>query len=181
MVQETAKLIKQSGLLGIAVMLLVLAGCAGVKTQPATDVSAPDTATLGDTTQPAIPDQAGDSIIPEPVPKPIQSTNNAVVALLDRAKLDLGAGQREAAGASLERALRIEPRNPWLWYDLAQLRLAQGQYAQAVSLSHKSISFAGRDKSLQALNWRLVGNARIAQGNPSGAEQAIKRATELEQ
>ena len=161
-------------------MVLLVAGCAGVKTQPTVEGATPETATQGETPQPATHGQTGDGIIVEPVPKPIQSTNNAVIALLDRAKLDLGAGQREAAGASLERALRIEPRNPWLWYELAQLRLAQGQYAQAVSLSHKSISFAGRDKSLQALNWRLVGNGRIAQGNPTGAEQAIKRATELE-
>lgn len=161
-------------------MLLLVAGCAGVKTQPTVEGTTPATTTQGETPQTMPPPQPGDVIIAEPVPKPIESTNNAVIALLDRAKLDLGAGQREAAGASLERALRIEPRNPWLWYELAQLRLAQGQYAQAVSLSHKSISFAGRDKSLQALNWRLVGNARIAQGNPTGAEQAFKRATELE-
>jgi predicted Zn-dependent protease len=180
LVPETAKLIKQSCLLCLAAMLLLLAGCASVKTQPAANVTTPDSTTQGETPQPAIPGQAGEGIIVEPVPKPIESTNNAVIALLDRSRLDLGAGQREAAGASLERALRIEPRNPWLWYELAQLRLAQGQYAQAVSLSHKSISFSGRDKSLQALNWRLVGNARIAQGNPTGAEQALMRATELE-
>lgn len=162
-------------------MLLLVAGCAGVKTQPTVAGTTPETVTQGETPQTTPPAQPGDVIIAEPIPKPIESTNNAVIALLDRAKLDLGAGQREAAGASLERALRIEPRNPWLWYELAQLRLAQGQYAQAVSLSHKSISFAGRDKSLQALNWRLVGNARIAQGNPNGAEQAFKRATDLEQ
>ena len=162
-------------------MLLVLAGCASVRTQPTENVTTPDATTLGETPQPAIPGQAGDGIIAEPLPEPIESTNHAVIALLDRAKFDLDAGQREAAGASLERALRIEPRNPWLWYELAQLRLGQGQYAQAVALAHKSISFAGHDKSLPALNWRLVGNARIAQGNPTGAEQAFKRATELEQ
>lgn len=160
--------------------MFLIAGCAGVKTAPTTNITVPETPIQGETPQTTTPPQAGEGIIAEPVPKPIESTNNAVIALLDRAKIDLGAGQREAAGSSLERALRIEPRNPWLWYELAQLRLAQGQYAQAVSLSHKSISFAGRDKSLQALNWRLVGNARIAQGNPTGAEQAFKRATELE-
>jgi cytochrome c-type biogenesis protein CcmH/NrfG len=34
---------------------------------------------------------------------------------------------------------------------------------------------------LNALNWRVIGNARVAQGNPSGAEQALKLAAELEQ
>ena len=73
-----------------------------------------------------------------PVPKSDMSGNKAVIALLDRAQIDNEAGQREAAGASLERALRIEPRNPWLWLELAQLRLAQGQYAQAITLARKS-------------------------------------------
>lgn len=109
------------------------------------------------------------------------SGNPAVLALLDRAQRDNAAGQREAAGASLERALRIEPRNAWLWQELAQLRLVQGQYAQAISLARKSISFAGRGRPLLVLDWRVIGNAYVAQGNPAGAEQAFNRATEFEQ
>jgi tetratricopeptide (TPR) repeat protein len=81
----------------------------------------------------------------------------------------------------LERALRIEPRNAWLWQELAQLRLVQGQYAQAISLAKKSISFAGRGRRLLALDWRVIGNARVAQGSPAEAEQAFNRATEFEQ
>lgn len=109
------------------------------------------------------------------------SNNPAVVALLDRAQLDTDAGRREAAGASLERGLRIEPRNAWLWQELAQLRLTQGQYAQAISLAQKSMSFAAREPRLLALDWRVIGNARVAQGNTTEAELAFQRATELEQ
>jgi predicted negative regulator of RcsB-dependent stress response len=108
------------------------------------------------------------------------SANHAVLALLDRARTENEAGRRDAAGGSLERALRIEPRNPWLWHELAQLRLAQGQYAQAVSLARKSTSFAGQDRHLQAANWRLIGDARVARGESAGAEQAFKRAAALE-
>jgi tetratricopeptide (TPR) repeat protein len=128
-----------------------------------------------------IPPQTVEPAIVEPVPKPIMSGNPAVIALLDRAQRDNAAGQREAAGASLERALRIEPRNAWLWQELAQLRLVQGQYAQAISLAKKSISFAGRGRRLLALDWRVIGNARVAQGSPAEAEQAFNRATEFEQ
>jgi tetratricopeptide (TPR) repeat protein len=115
------------------------------------------------------------------LPAPVESANPAIIALLDRAHLDSQAGKRDSAGASLERALRIEPRNPWLWHELAQLRLEQGQYAQGISLVRKSNSFAGQDRRLQALNWRVIGNVRIAQGNPQEAEQAFSVATELEQ
>jgi len=153
--------------------LLLLAGCASVTTPPPADevtIATPD----------AVAPQPGDVVIAEPVPQPAVSDNRAVIALLDRARLDTGSGQREAAGASLERALRIEPRNGWLWHELAQLRLAQGQYAQAIALAQKSISFAARERRLQAMNWRVIGNARVAQGNPAGAEQAFKLAGELE-
>ncbi len=109
------------------------------------------------------------------------SGNKAVIALLDRAQTDTESGQREAAGASLERALRIEPRNPWLWLELAQVRLAQGQYAQAITLAGKSNSFAARQHRVQAENWRVIGRARIAQGDSAGAEQAFKLAAELAQ
>lgn len=109
------------------------------------------------------------------------SGNKAVIALLDRAQTDNESGQREAAGASLERALRIEPRNPWLWLELAQVRLAQGQYAQAITLAGKSNSFAARQYRVQAENWQVIGQARVAQGDSTGAEQAFKLAAEFAQ
>lgn len=130
--------------------------------------------------QEAAPQEAGEDVTVVPLPEPVVSGNPAIIALLDRARLDTVAGKREAAGAALERALRIEPRNAWLWHELAHLRLTQGQYAQAIALAHKSISFAGRERNLQALNWRVIGDARVAQGNPSDAEQAFKLAAELE-
>jgi predicted Zn-dependent protease len=169
----------RSCLFFISAWLLLLAGCASVPAQPPATSSVP-----GAIPQEAIPQGAPQSaagVIVEPVPKPVMSGNPAVIALLDRAQLDTGAGKREAAGASLERGLRIEPRNAWLWHELAQLRLTQGQYAQAISLAQKSISFAGRERRVLALDWRVIGNARVAQGNAAGAEQAFKLATELEQ
>lgn len=125
---------------------------------------------------------AGVEAIPvEPLPRPVMSGNRAVVALLDRAQHDVLTGKREAAGASLERALRIEPRNPWLWHELAQLRLTQGQYAQAITLAKKSNSFAGGQRRVQAENWQVIGNAQIAQGDNAAAELAFKMNRELQQ
>ena len=171
--------------------VLLLAGCAGVKTQltePAPRPAEPPEQGIS-AELPAAEPLAMQGAVTEPVTRgegaqavPIApiSGNRAVIALLDRAHQDAGAGRPEAAGASLERALRIEPRNPWLWHELAQLRLAQGQYAQAVSLAQKSNSFSRRDRHLQALNWRLIGQARVAQGNPAAGRAALQRAEELE-
>ncbi len=168
-----------------SLLLLLLAGCASVTTQPTAKPgmpeAAPQEAMPGAIPQEVTPQPPAGTVVIEPVPMSDMSGNPAIIALLDRAQLDARAGKREAAGASLERALRIEPRNAWLWNELAQLRLGQGQYAQAITLAKKSISFAGRDRRLQAINWRVIGNARVAQGDSAGAEQAFKLAAELEQ
>jgi len=149
--------------------LLLLAGCASVVTPPST------------TPAPSGTQQPGEGAIIAPVPKSAMSGNLAVIALLARAQTDNESGRREAAGSSLERALRIEPRNPWLWLELAQVRLAQGQYAQAITLARKSNSFAGHQPGVQAENWRVIGQARVAQGDSAGGEQAFKLAADLAQ
>jgi tetratricopeptide (TPR) repeat protein len=107
-------------------------------------------------------------------PKP--SRNAAVVALLDKAQAQSSAGQLEAADASLERALRIEPRNPVLWQELAQVRLGQSQYRQAENLAAKSNSLAGDDKGLRAENWWIIGQARSRRGDLQGAQAAFEKA-----
>lgn len=150
----------------VSVFLLLLSGCVGVATEPTTLIP------------PGEQQPGGGDVAPQ-VPKTEMSRNRAVIALLDQAQSDNESGQRDAAGASLERALRIEPRNPWLWLELAQVRLAQGQYSQAITLARKSNSFAGHQSRVQASNWQLIGQARVAQGDSTGAEQAFKRAAEF--
>src|SRR3977135_1882070 len=53
---------------------------------------------------------------PAPLPEPAARTENlAIAGLMDGARSDAAAGRLTNAAASLERALRIEPRNPRLW------------------------------------------------------------------
>src|SRR3989344_8042200 len=82
---------------------------------------------------------AGCAVLPPSAPetRPV-SDNSAVIALMDSARSDIVAGKPDGAVASLERALRIEPRNPLLWQELARLRLQQGQYQQAEGLAARS-------------------------------------------
>lgn len=112
-------------------------------------------------------------------PPPV-SDNGAVVALLDNAKADAGSGKLDAAAASLERALNIEPHNPALWSELAKLRLQQGQFDQAAGLAAKSNTLAGNNKALRATNWRLIGEARLKKGDGEGAQTAFNKAAALE-
>ena len=119
---------------------------------------------------------AGCSGLPRLLPAPEPSQNPAVLSLVDQAHGQASAGRLEAAGASLERALRIEPRNPRLWQKLARVRLEEGQYRQAENLAAKSNALAGDDGRLRAENWQIIGQARSKSGDTAGAQAAFERA-----
>jgi len=119
----------------------------------------------------------GGCAVLQPVGSPTQpSGNTAVMALLNKAQHQAAAGQMDKAEASLERALRIEPRNPVLWQKLAWIRLEQGQYRQAENLAAKSNVLAGANRDLRSKNWRIIGEARSRRGDLQGARAAFEKA-----
>src|SRR2546427_3861850 len=123
------------------------------------------------------PELGGPVPEPAPLPAPAARTENlAIAGLLDGARADAASGRLVNAAASLERALRIEPRNPRLWQELARVRLKQGDYAQAVSTAARSNSWAGSDSALRAENWRPIAHAREARGDAEGAKGALEAA-----
>jgi predicted Zn-dependent protease len=76
------------------------------------------------------------------------------------AQAALQQGNPAAAEIMLERALRIEPRNPHYWYSLAQAVFAQGNHARTEQLCLKVDSLAGNDTALREGNLRLLERAR---------------------
>ena len=125
---------------------------------------------------------------PEPLPPPPaaatpapapRSENVAIAGLMQNARDDVAAGRLANAAASLERALRIEPRNPRLWHELAQVRVKQGQYAQAESVAARSNSWADTDNTLRGANWRLIAQTREARGDAEGARAASAQAEKI--
>ena len=103
----------------------------------------------------------------------------AVIALLQQAEQQANAGDLESAAASLERAIRIDPRNPVIWFHLATVRLSQGDPSQAEQLAAKSNSLAPGNYAQQSRNWLLIAQARRQLNNSSGASAAEQRAREL--
>jgi tetratricopeptide (TPR) repeat protein len=172
------------GLYSAAAALLLLAGCATVTKPPEGAITPPPGVQPPPAVQPGQPQpvQPPAAVAPPPI-EPVQraemSQIPAVVALLDRAQRETDAGRSDAAGASLERALHIQPRNPWVWQQLAQVRLNEGHYDLAISLARKSNSFSGANHQLQAVNWQLIGKARVAKGDAAGATEAFKKAADL--
>jgi hypothetical protein len=69
-------------------------------------------------------------------------------------------GDLTASAASLERALRIEPNNAGLWSRLSEVRLRQGDNAQAEQLALKSNGLAAGNAALRTRNDKIVAAAR---------------------
>lgn len=122
---------------------------------------------------------AGCAILQPTPPVPPVSENLAVLALVDNARTDADAGRLPNAVAGLERALRLEPKNPRLWHEFARVRMQEGDYTQAESLAARSNSWASGDNTLRAENWRLIAEARTARGDEAGAKAALQRAEQL--
>lgn len=130
----------------------------------------------GCATPPAPPETRPEQPPPvAPAPPPAKE-NIAVAGLMETARADAASGNLAGAAASIERALRIEPRNARLWHELARVRLKQGQYAQAENVAARSNSWAGDDRALRAENWRLIAESRRARGDTDGAKAALDAA-----
>lgn len=162
--------------------LTSLAACSGLRGPDA--VPGDSAAATGPTAAPDATAAAATDVPPpvETAPAPAApSANPAVVALLDSAHADARAERLPRAIAAVERALRIEPRNPHLWQELARLKLQKGDYQQAENFAVRANSWAGSDKGLQAKSWRIIGEARSLRGDNAGARAALARAKALEQ
>lgn len=80
-------------------------------------------------------------------------------------------GEWDGAASSLERALRIEPRNASLWSKLAEVKFEQRDWSAAIQLAAKSNTLSGSNEQLRRRNWYLMANAHEALGNTDAASK----------
>lgn len=147
-----------------------------VSSQPsASVVGAPVTAPM---TAPGYPPVApmAPSGIPGGALAADEQLDGPVLALLTTAQQQQGGGDLNGASSSLERAQRIAPREPQVLYRLAEVRLAQGDAAQAEQLARRGLTYASGRPSLQTGLWGLIAQARERQGDPAGAAEARQQA-----
>ncbi len=100
-----------------------------------------------------------------------------IIALLEDADKYSGQGQSAKAAATLERALRIEPRNALLWHRLAVVRFQQQQWQQTIAMARKSIALAGNNRNLKSDNWGLIAKAYDKLGDTRKANEARNKQT----
>jgi predicted Zn-dependent protease len=114
---------------------------------------------------------------PEPAPQPpaqsprsTQPNNEApTLALLQQSRRSADSGDLDGAIAYVERAIRLSPRDPELWLQLARLQLAAKRPGRAEQIAQKAVALSGRQHDLQRQGWLLVADAREAQGDADGA------------
>lgn len=136
-----------------AIVILLFPACSTVKPGPSAVEDRSRSAALEDLGSSADrgkeTDGSGKSAVPV-------RSSPVIVALMAEAQQSEAAGNRENAAATLERAIRIEPKNPMLWNRLAGIRMQQGKWQQALNMARKSNSLAPGNYELQLENWYLI-------------------------
>jgi tetratricopeptide (TPR) repeat protein len=131
-------------------------------------------------TEPATPPPAIES--PQPLPPP--NTRTYTLSAASKALVTQAEAQRKSknfvqAAATLERALRIEPNNPLLWLEYAELRQDESNFAQAENLARKAVALASGDPRTQSNAWMVVADSLKARNQNAEAQQALAKANAL--
>lgn len=126
------------------------------------EIAVPPVAASPPSTPPSAAVSASPTVTPPVVisEAPARSNNAAVLAMLQQAERQSQTHKLGVAVATLERALRLEPRNPLIWHRLAVVRLRQGRLAQAADLAAKSNALLGESDPLRAQNGAIIARAR---------------------
>ena len=103
--------------------------------------------------------------------------NPAVKELTAQAVLAEREGHLDQAGGYLERALRIQPRDPQLLQHMAEIKLQKEDYQQALNFAVRSYDIGPRVGEICSRNWRTISVAREHLNDSKGAKDAAERAT----
>jgi len=105
----------------------------------------------------------------------------AATRLVERGREQLAGGNSDAAIESLERAIAIDPNNPYAYYFLAESHFARGTYDQAVVFADKAALLSARiDPSWLSRSYCLQGRIFEASGRFPDARASYAQALEAD-
>ncbi len=168
----------------LCVVLILLSGCSTPAIRSNTNTTAVPVGTEGSNTTQSNQTTAPQIIAAPAEPLPAAPTrsfilNAASTALVAQAHTQLASNNSIMAAVTIERALRIEPNNPLLWIEYAQVRMHEQNYSQAESLARKALMLANGDPRTQGNAWRMIANSLRAQNKSNEAQQAEAKAETL--
>lgn len=149
----------------VAAVTVLLTACAGWTPDPGAESGAAQAGVQS----PASQDSAGVQVFP--------LQNPAVKELLADASSAESVGDYNRAAALLERALRIEPRDPEILQSMAEVQLQNGDFEQALNFAVRSYDSGPRVGEICGRNWRTIAEARDHLGDRSGSADAAQRAS----
>lgn len=147
----------------VVLLLMLMAGCA---TQAPAPIEKPDVdATVR---EPASEDSEGVQVY--------SLQNPAVKQLVAQAKAAESAGNLDQASGLIERALRIQPQDPQLLQQMAEIKLQEADYQQALNFATRSYESGSRVGEICSRNWRTISVAKDNLQDMSGSVNAAARA-----
>lgn len=111
---------------------------------------------------------------------PMPASNAATVQILGDAQAALVKGDLQAAESVTNRGLRIAPKDPALWLQLAKIRLGQGEYLEAISLSERAQVLAADNPAAQVDALEIIATAYDSVGEidkAAAAREKIRNST----
>ena len=148
------------------VLAVLLSACASTEPWPA---PGQDREVESRVREPAKEDSEGVQVFP--------LQNPAVKELLADAGTAESSGDYGQAATLLERALRIQPRDPEILQNLAEVQLQMKDYEQALNFATRSYDIGPRVGEICSRNWRTISVSREHLGDHSGAVKAEQKAT----
>ncbi|MCP4995051.1 MAG: tetratricopeptide repeat protein [Gammaproteobacteria bacterium] len=141
-------------LLSIALLsILLFQGCATYPPAQPTHYPQPQP------TAPAPPQPEQNRPQPRMTPQvqvPDRQTSTIAADFGRQAANQVNQGRLDLAAATLERGLRVAPKDATLWSQLAEVKLQQQQYQQARSMAAKSNSLSGGNSSIVQKNQWII-------------------------
>lgn len=161
---------------------LAIGGCAAPQSSrpPPQPVPVPPSQDTPVETRPGTPPTSVEE--PQPLPEtvvPEPTLGAASRALVNQAQIQLASKNYAVAASSIERALRIEPRNPLLWIELGKVRQAEGNYVQAENMARKAVATSVNAPRARSAAWALIAESYRARGRNTEAREAQVRAEDL--
>lgn len=159
-----------SYLLAAVLIASLVAGCATApppgRQPPIGDESAEPSE--GPSETPAPESEPPDDTAPA---RPAPDARAPTLALLRQSERSADDGDLSGAIAYVERAIRLNSRDPELWLRLARLQLAADHPATAEQLAHKAVALSGSRSVERRQAWLVVADALEAQGDDEAAER----------
>jgi tetratricopeptide (TPR) repeat protein len=84
-----------------------------------------------------------------------QAASSPVVQLQNQALAAINENQYQLAIDYLQRAIKIQPRDPWSWHYLADIYWRKGQYDRCLAMIDRSSGYAVNDAALADANANL--------------------------